>query len=177
MEKSDSLLVEETLKGKLSSFEILLKRYQDKILKRTIHLLGNREDAEDATQETFIRAYKKLDSFKLEMPFSPWIYKIATNYCFDLLKKRKLQEKLSFDVESEEKSLVDQVIQIDQIEKLIIKLRKLPEIYKQPLIGYYFFELDYQDLSRELNMPLNTLRTRLKRGKEMLSKELAYEGI
>lgn len=170
-------LVQETLIGKLSSFEKLVKLYEKKIFSHTYSILKNIHDAQDATQVTFIKVYENLKSYDMTKPFNSWIYKIATNYCYDMISKNKRLVKLeaAYEVEDTQESILERIVRDERIEAVKRALLKLPDIYRQPLIGQYYGGLDYLTLSKNFNLPVNTLRTRLKRGKTMLAKSFNEE--
>jgi RNA polymerase sigma-70 factor (ECF subfamily) len=82
------LLIERAVAGDPAAFESIMNRYQQKVVSTAWRMLGNREDARDATQEAFLRAYKYLGSFKPDHDFSGWLYRIVINVCRDLARKR-----------------------------------------------------------------------------------------
>src|SRR5215210_8864827 len=96
---SDLALVERALDNDLAAFEQLVARYQNKIMAYVARMLNDHEEAEDVTQEVFIKAYRSLDSFRGASSFSTWLYRIATNLCIDRARKRKRspQEAYSLD--------------------------------------------------------------------------------
>lgn len=168
----DRRLIKESLEGNLFSFEAIVKRYQNKIFSHALKITKNEDLAEDITQETFIKVFKNLRSFKLNKPFPPWIYKIATNLTYDIFRKEKKVIPLDWEVEDDHESVLDKIIKKEEIKKLKDVFKKLPQKYKQPLFGFYFKGLSYKALAQKLYLPLNTIRTRIKRGKEYLVKKL-----
>jgi len=176
VEKGDSELVQDTLRGVLSSYEVLVRRYEKLIYSHSLRILKRAPAAEDATQEVFLRAFQKLITFDSHRPFKPWLYQIATNYCLDYIRKNARLTKLENTFPDNHPSLIEKLAKSDEIKRLRSALNKLPRIYFQPVWGYYFLELDYQRLAKSLNIPVNTLRTRLKRGKASLYKMMVeYE--
>lgn len=171
-EKTDETLVKETLQGFLSSYELLVKKYQQPILRHARRYFQNQDDAEDAVQETFIRAFKNLHQFNQKKLFKPWLYQIATNYCLDELRKNKKITKLPEEIISEEKPVVERIIEEEEKNILQKAVDNLPEKYKLPIKGFYFDNHSYENLARILELPLNTLRTRLSRGKKLLEHAL-----
>jgi len=171
-DKSDETLVKETLQGFLSSYEILVRKYQQPITRHTYRYLFNHDDAEDATQETFIRAFKNLHYFNKKQLFKPWLYQIATNYCLDELRKSKKITKLPEEIVSEEKPVVEIIIEEEETKLIHKAVDNLPDKYKLPIRGFYFDNHSYENLARILKLPLNTLRTRLSRGKRLLEQAL-----
>lgn len=101
MELSDRAAVDEVLSGKRDSFRVLVERHGRKVFGLAYRMMGNEHDADEVVQETFLRCYRRLDSFEARSTFSTWLYRIASNCALDLLAKRK-QEKLHI-VESDAK--------------------------------------------------------------------------
>jgi RNA polymerase sigma-70 factor (ECF subfamily) len=173
MEKTDTQLILAVLQGDLSSFETIVKRYQESIWRHTFRILKDPMASDDATQETFIRAFKHLKDFKQKKSLKPWLYKIATNFCLDYLRKNSrlnsLESQMPF-LPSGEPPLIEKLIHKEAIARLREALNKLPAIYFEPLNGYYFADLSYQALAQNLDLPINTLKTRIRRGKIMLAR-------
>jgi RNA polymerase sigma-70 factor (ECF subfamily) len=101
MELSDRAAVDEVLSGKHESFRVLVERHGRKVFGLAYRMMGNEHDADEVVQETFLRCYRRLDSFEARSTFSTWLYRIASNCALDLLAKRK-QDKLHI-VESDAK--------------------------------------------------------------------------
>jgi RNA polymerase sigma-70 factor (ECF subfamily) len=93
MELTDRAAVDEVLAGKHESFRVLVERHGRKVFGLAYRMTGNEHDADEVVQETFLRCYKRLDSFEARSSFSTWLYRIASNCALDLLAKRK-QDKL-----------------------------------------------------------------------------------
>src|ERR1043165_6978228 len=102
MEVTDADLVRRTLAGKTASYNGLWQRYQRQVYNLAYRMLGNAEDAGDLVQDTFLRAYGALSSFRQDASFLTWLYKIASNLCIDQLRSRKAKGALSLEVELEE---------------------------------------------------------------------------
>src|SRR5258708_38449323 len=99
MEISDASLVQRTLQGDTSAYNILVQRYQRQVYNLAYRMLNNAEDSADMVQETYIRAYGALSSFRQDASFLTWLYKIASNLCIDLLRSRRSKSSLSLDLE------------------------------------------------------------------------------
>jgi len=123
-EKNSSLpisLIERAQAGETAAFEQIITSYQRKIMSTAWRMLGNQEDARDATQETFLRAYKYLGSFRLDQDFAGWLYRIVINVCRDYARKRSRHDHFSsFEVERERGSL-DSIASSENIEAAAIK--------------------------------------------------------
>lgn len=169
---SEQELIKRAKKGELSAFEELVKKYHKMIFAHTMKMLKDLEKAKDATQETFVRAYSNIKKFKSGKPFKPWIYKIATNICYDMFKKESKVSELVYEPVDESESFLDRLIRKEQISQLLTAVKKLPKKYKSAIEGYYFDHLSYKDLAYEMNIPINTVKTRLRRGKKLLREEL-----
>ncbi len=165
-------LIEKTLAGDLSSFEEIVKHFQENILAHANKFLKDPSAAEDVTQDTFIKFYKTLRKFDKKRPIKPWLYKIATNLCLDFIRKNKKNVGLSWDIESTDESSLDRILRLERKRVVKDALEALPTIYKLPIMSHYFRNLSYKEISKALKLPLNTVRTRIKRGKELLAKEL-----
>jgi len=86
---NEKQLISSCLKGEVEAFKEMVDRYKAKAMALALNMLGNREDAEDVCQETFIRIYSNLDKFDLQSPFKNWFYAILSNRCLDYLRKRR----------------------------------------------------------------------------------------
>ena len=98
MPVSDEVLVKQSKEGDLSSFEELAKRYEKKIYNLAYRITGNREDASDVLQETFLQAFRKLASFKSKAKFTTWLYRIAVNICLMRKRREKKMGTISLDI-------------------------------------------------------------------------------
>lgn len=171
-EDNDEELIKKSLNGNLSAFEILVRRYQNMILRYCKRILNNEFDAEDATQETFLKIFTNLNKFDDSKLFKPWAYRIAHNTCYDIFRKNAKVTNLNWDVEYEAEPIIETLIKHDERQDLIGALKKLPEKYKTPLIEFYFKRLDYAEISQKLGLPMNTTRTRIRRGKLLLAEAI-----
>ncbi|WP_226585309.1 sigma-70 family RNA polymerase sigma factor [Halobacillus litoralis] len=138
--------------------------------------------AEDITQETFIKAYQKYDTFKKESSLKTWLYKITINLCKDHLKSsyvRRVVKKgadLFRSIPSPRETPEELVMQKDEDEALLSHVLHLEDIYREIIILYYFEEFDIKDLSHVLNISPNTVKTRLRRARQLLQERLTAEG-
>lgn len=172
--RSDEELIRQTLEGKLSAFETLVRRYEKMILAHTSRLLKDQDGAQDATQEAFVRAFKNLKKFDFQRKFKPWLYQIATNYCKDFFKKENRLQKIHAGIPSSEETPLERLIHEERINIVQRALAGLPDIYRIPITGFYLLGLSYNGLVKTLQISANTLKTRMRRGKILLRKELAH---
>src|SRR5579859_5129120 len=99
MEISDAALVQRTLQGDTPAYNNLIHRYQRQVYNLAYRMLNSAEDSSDIVQETFLKAYSALSSFRQDASFLTWLYKIASNLCIDLLRSRRSKSWLSLDME------------------------------------------------------------------------------
>lgn len=186
--ESDDYLVEKALDGEIVAFEKLVTRYQNKILGYVARMTnGDREEAEDITQETFIKAYRSLDSFRGQASFSTWIYKIATNLCIDRARMRKrrpqqaysLDEPFENDEEKGGRELPDsrfepsKGVEKDEMRQVVRDtVAGMPEKMREVLIMCDLQGMSYEDIAQILNVPLGTIKSRLFHARADLARRL-----
>lgn len=175
-ELTDAQLLIQTKKGSLTAYEILVKRYEDRLMAFVYKTLLDSDSAKDVVQETFIRIFKHIDTFDTERAFTPWMYKIARNLSLDIIRKGRHTAVLEWDVEDSHESILSRIIKHEQVTLLWNAIRALPDMYKQPLIGYYFADLSIKDIAFTMNMSENTIKTRIRRAKNYLKTELGRKG-
>jgi RNA polymerase sigma factor (sigma-70 family) len=178
----DFLLVESALTGDEKAFAKLMSRYKDAIYFMLLKMVNNKSDAEDLTLEAFGKAFKNLHQYSPNYAFSTWLFKIATNNCIDFLRKRRgvfitiennqdngdndTPVKLrSADPDPEEKLI--------RIQKAILMrkiVHRLKPRYRILVELRYFREFSYEEIAKELNLPLGTVKAQLFRAREMLFK-------
>ena len=176
--------------GNNDAFAALVQRYQDKIYNLAYRMLsGNREEAEDVTQEAFLNAYRAMDSFRLEERFSPWIYKIASNLSLDRLRKARhptisLDEPVGPDGDMPQQiadwsNSPDRVYETTAMrEETQEAIAGLPPKYKVVVVLRHLHDLSYDEIADVLSIPQGTVKTRLFRAREILRRKLLplYEG-
>lgn len=178
----DFLLVEAALTGEEKAFAKLMSRYKDAIYFMLLKMVNNKNDAEDLTLEAFGKAFKNLHQYSPNFAFSTWLFKIATNNCIDFLRKRR-GVYVSIET-SQENGDNDQPIKLRstdpnpeekliRIQKAILMRRivhRLKPRYRILVELRYFREFSYEEIAKELNLPLGTVKAQLFRAREMLFK-------
>jgi len=171
--------------GDHEAFAQLVRRYKGPITNYARRILHDRERAEDVAQETFLRVYKFAGSYRPESPFTTWLYRIATNLSIEELRRRKRWARLAafgkltgagFGAGGGDGTVVPK-IQEDLIrQELTAKVRAaihtLPPKYRFPVVLRDIQGLSYQEVADVTQLPLNTVRTRLNRGRLMLKEKL-----
>lgn len=176
MEKEElKRIINDCLEEKKESFERIVQIFQKKIFNFCLYFLGYYEDAEDATMEIFLRIYKNLPSFHLNLDFSSWAFTIARNYLRDIARRKKLErEYLNSRRGDEINSRNPEEIVIEENERGSIRkaLMILPENYRAVLIFKYYMDLSYDEIAKIMGIPRNTVASIIFRGKEELRKIL-----
>ena len=185
----DYSIVKQAIKGDQKAYSILHDRYRSPIFHMMLKMVNNREDADDLTIEAFGKAFSKLTSYAPRYAFSTWLFRIAINNGIDYIRKKRLQ-MLSIDDPIDGESSSDysgniRSANLDPEEAFIRKQRlglmremltKLSGKYRLMIELRYFEELSYEEIARELDIPLGTVKAQLFRAKEMLHKLLMQPG-
>jgi RNA polymerase sigma-70 factor (ECF subfamily) len=180
---SDESLVAQSLRGDAQAFAELVMRYTAPIFNLAFRLTCDRAEAENVTQEAFLRAYTALPHSRTDLAFKPWLFQIAVNLCRDLARKKRptaFAEMTPDEEAAPEEAIEDESpLPLDQVETrelgqaLAQAVADLPEVYRAVVTLRYTEELAYEDIAAALDLPINTVRTHLFRAKAMLRKTLA----
>lgn len=171
---NDEALAGKVQNGDLDAFNVLLDRYHKKILRYGKKFLLENGDIEDVAQEIFLKAYRFINSFDLDRKFSPWLYRIAHNEFINHGKKRKNEPLDFFDFDSffphpQSPDTAERDVDEQQMKSVLNQfLDRLPTKYREPLILYYFEDLDYKDIAEVLHIPMAAVGVRLNRAKKKL---------
>ncbi|RFU61460.1 RNA polymerase sigma factor SigW [Bacillus sp. V59.32b] len=186
MEELIKKRIKQVLKGDQDAFGEIVELYKDKVFQICFRMLGNRHEAEDMAQEAFLRAYVNIQSFNINMKFSTWLYRIATNLCIDRIRKKKPDFYLDAEVAGAEgldmysQIAADTALPEDEVESLELQetiqaeILKLPEKYRSPIVLKYIEELSLKEISEILDLPVGTVKTRIHRGREALRNQLRH---
>ena len=165
-------------RGDLDAWEKLIFSYERQIYNHLYRLCAQSDEAADLTQKTFLKIFKHRSKINQDANFRAYLYKIATNTAYDWFKKNnKLKEEFiidNFDGPFETIESKYKYNRIDTAEKIDLEtaIKKIPRHY-QIVIDLYFIQgFSYSEISDLLNLPLNTIKTHLRRAKESLRKEL-----
>ncbi len=158
------------------AFEAILSRYEKPIFNYIFRLVNHRQDAEDLTQETFIKVYTHLSSIDPEKSFQAWLYKIATNTVYDWSRKKGVHSEL-FIIDDPESGFetIDEdfsYINIETAKDVENALGALKPAYRAVLLLFYWQDLSYEEISSALSLPVNTVKTHLRRAKNALKEKL-----
>ncbi len=180
----DSRLIHAALNGNPSAYKRLMKKYHDAIYNFIYRMVHDKQQVEDLTQEAFIKAFSSLASFNEEYAFSTWLYKIATNNSIDYIRKRKLQtysidkpieardSDYSFELPDESYETDGEMISDQRAAMLNEAIKKLPEKYRRVIHLRHVEEKSYEEIAKELHLPIGTVKAHIFRAREMLYKRL-----
>ncbi len=186
----DAYLVQRTLEGDIRAFEALVDKYKNMVFTISFRMLGNHADAEDASQEVFLRLFNSLKKYNSNHKFSNWLYQITMNICRDELRKRKntkgnvsldepLKEQDGKDIASlipDDYNLPERIVEENELrDKLEMAIQKLPSDYREPLTLRYTKGLSYEDISSILKLPVGTVKVRIHRARRMIREALKQD--
>lgn len=170
---SDEKLVEDVKNGNVESFETLVKRYSGKIMAFVFKILHDRYLSEETVQDSFFSLYKSINRVDTERKFSPYLYKIAKNKAIEKLRTRKNELALNEEIAGgDSDNIYEKIIKSENKARIRKAVDELEKKYKDPINLYFFENLSYGQIAGKLSIPVNTVRTRLKRGKVALRKKL-----
>lgn len=170
-----------TLENDESAFADLMSRYKKPVYHMILKMVRNVDDAEDLTIEAFAKAFKNLARFKKDYTFSTWLFRIATNNAIDFIRKKKLEtyslntsfsddngESVTIDVQDSDRTPDEEAINTQKIELVRMFVTKLPAKYQRLVKLRYFDELSYEEIAKELEAPLGTVKAQLHRARELM---------
>lgn len=176
----ESEAIRRCVSGDRDAFAVLVEAYQAIVLALCLRMTGNRADALDVSQLTFVKAWGALDRFDRHLPFRPWLLKIATNECISHLRRHRRQPvpmeqaTLEYAAGPDESTSALQELLSDR-ERIRHAVSQLPDPYRTLVLRFYFQQQRYQEIAGELDLPVGTVATYLYRAKQMLAKILTEE--
>lgn len=187
---ADAVLVARCQQNDLTAFDEMVARYQHKIYGYVRRLVGNDTDAEDITQEVFLKALISLHAFRAESSLQTWLFRIATNLCRDLLRRRQRERgwfSLWRRAEDEAEGGADSLLEIPDHEGnperqllreelnylLQCAIERLPTAMREVLILHDLEALSYEEIAQALGIPLGTVKSRLFHARARLREALA----
>lgn len=172
---AEKLLIKNLKKGREDAYRLIVEEYGNSLLRTCYLILKDREEAEDVVQETFIKVFQKMDSFREKSGLYTWIYTIALNLSRDRLRKK--QDMLAFEDEWVGNNDVEYEVEkgIDR-ELLRKELFEINSLYREVLVLFYFEELSIKEISNLLNEKEGTIKSKLSRGRSILKEGLLKGG-
>jgi len=177
----DFKLIDAALEGDEKAYADLMEKYRKSVYHTILKMVRNVDDAEDLTIEAFAKAFKNLEKFKKDYTFSTWLFRVATNNCIDFIRKKKLDtmsinadiakddgDSISIDIKDKNLDPQEVAIKSQKIELVRKFVNLLPAKYQKLVKLRYFEELSYDEIAKELDAPLGTVKAQLHRARELL---------
>lgn len=182
--EQDREYVERALDGDESAYHALVEKYRNALFHHIRRIVRDRAELDDLVQESFIKAFSALESYSTQYAFSTWLYKIATNHAIDFLRKKRLRtQSIDRPIQTKEGEMEvelpdttyrpDRHIVEDQRKTLIQDaIDALPAKYYRVIVLRHQHEKSYEEIARELDLPLGTVKAHIFRARELLNKYL-----
>lgn len=168
--------------GDQKAYAELLQRYKDSVFFMMLKMCNNKDDAEDLTIEAFGRAFKKLDQYTPDFAFSTWLFKIASNNAIDFLRRKKQKNNVSIDNKFSDDDGFDfssnikahgldpeeHFIRKQKIDTVRILVDNLKPKYREMIELFYFQEMSHEEISKQLSLPIGTVKAQLFRARDLL---------
>lgn len=185
--QNDLILVEQAKQGNEKAFSSLLNRYRDSIYFMILKMVNNPSDAEDLTIEAFGKAFRFIDSFTPDFAFSTWLFRIATNNCIDFIRKKQLSpspidqiqediDNMTVNIQSDLPDPEERLINDQKIAVLREIVSQLKPRYRRLIELRYFKEYSYEEIAKEMKLPIGTVKAQLFRAKSLLFNIFAKTG-
>lgn len=183
MNLSDADLINQCLRGDNAGFDLLVRKYQKQVYHQCFGMLGNAEDASDAVQDAFVKAYHALAGFRKDASFLSWIMRIANNACVDLWRRKGRRNVLSLDdddggltdLPSAELDPETTILGAESRRLVQDALSRMPERHRSTLAMFYFGGMSVREIGQTLGRPEGTIKSDLHFAREMLRRKL--EGV
>jgi RNA polymerase sigma-70 factor (ECF subfamily) len=189
--EDDQILIEKALAGNQAAYRLLLRRHKDAIHRMVdaihrmvVRIVHNREEAQDLVQETFMKAFGSLSTYKCQYRFTTWLYRIAANSCIDYLRKRRLVSiSLDQPLETKDGQVTIEVADWTYNPEQDLAARQksvsidaaidsLPKKYREVILYRHKQDKSYEEIAQILNIPVGTVKARIFRARELLKKKL-----
>ncbi len=161
--------------GEKAAFGQLVETYQRPVFALTYRMLGDVTEAEDAAQETFLRAYSRLDQYDPGRKFSTWLFSIANYHCIDRLRKRRVQlvgldeSPVVYSLEGESARPEADTLALEQAEEMQALVNQLEPDYRTPLVLRYWHDCSYQEIADVMEISVPAVKSRLFRARKKLA--------
>lgn len=171
---SDQDLIDRYLAGDTRAFDELMDQHEDRVFAICLRTIGDRELALDAVQETFITVFRKVGQFEGKSAFSTWIYRVAVNTCYDVLRKAKRHktDELPDGQDPVDPSSDDALTSIELRPDITAALERLPEEFRPAIVLSDLEGLPLREVADIIGVPVGTVKSRVFRGRKLLAEAL-----
>ncbi len=184
---TDEIIVERALSGDAEAFGEIVRRWERRIFALTYGMLGREEDARDATQETFLAAFRNLRGFRGEAKVSSWLHRIAVNQCISRQRRARVRNEAALEDEEERQAgsfaapVSESPASLIEGRQKTLAVRRalngLPVELRQVVVMKEFEELTFREIAEALDVPLSTVKSRLYTGLKQLQLRLEKFGL
>ena len=176
MLENESEWLNKAQSGDAQAFTCLLEAYQRPVFNLCYRMLGNAQDAEDAAQETFLRAYQYLKRYDKSRPFSTWLLSIAAHYCIDQIRKRRVQivsvEELPVpDLPEPSPGMESYLTKKEEQQRIKAVIGILDATDRAAVVMYYWYDFSYEEICQALSLSISALKSRLHRARRVMAEE------
>lgn len=185
MNSEENEWLSQAMEGDKDAFGKIIEAYQGPVYNLAYRMLNNANEAEEAAQEAFIRAYTRLDSYNPERKFSTWLLSITSNYCIDVIRKRRaillsIDEPLApHPALMSEKSAGPESQLVQHEEQVLVQslLAELEPDYRQAVVLRYWYDLSYEEIAELMNTTVSAIKSRLFRARRQLAERSVAVGL
>lgn len=176
MQNNETEWVRKAIKGDAQAFTQLVELYQRPVFNLCYRMLGNAQDAEDAAQETFLRAYQNMRRYDSNRPFSTWLLSIAAHYCIDQTRKRRyplvsVEELVEPELPEPSPGVETVVSRKEEQQRVRAILETLDPVDRAAVILYYWYDFSYDEICQSLSLTLSAVKSRLHRARRAMAEE------
>jgi len=163
----------------MAGLQVLFDLHRSKVMNLSWRMLGSQQEAEDALQEIFIKVFDRIKNYRGDSAFSTWVYRMTTNHCLDILRRRKILSFMGFEnvPEVADKKDSEKAVDLGFSPVIAKTLEKLPEKQKLCLLMREMDDLSYEDIALALQLSLGTVKSNIHRAKAFLKESLEKEGL
>jgi RNA polymerase sigma-70 factor (ECF subfamily) len=166
------------LQAEYQAFGELVRRYQTSVFNVCYRIMGERQEAEDMTQETFMRAHERLSTYDSDRPFGPWIRRVGANLCLNTIKRRQLtmlplDEELEGSTTKVEERPEAARVHAERSEAIRDAILELPVHYRVVIELRHFFDMSYKEIAEAVGLPLSDVKSHLFRARKLLAERLS----
>ena len=176
-QRPETELIRKAVAGDMSAYTRLVSDNRERVLRAAYGVLGSAEEAEDAAQDVFVKAWKKLDTYTGEASFSSWLYRITINTSIDVLRKRREQVALDHQIAEKTYGPEDRMLQSDTQRQIRQAVDALPDGSRSVIILREYEQLSYKEIAEILEIPIGTVMSRLNYARRRLRERLTAQGI
>lgn len=174
MSANESLWLDQALKGDPQAFAQIVEMYQRPVFNLCYRMLGTVEDAEDASQETFLRAYRSLRRYDANRSFITWLLSIAAHYCIDQMRRRRypiisIEDLPVPDLPDPAPEMETKLGHKQERERVLSLLQTLDPTDRAAVVLYYWYDYSYEEIGQALSLTIPAIKSRLHRARRAMA--------